>query len=267
MRIDTSHGVIAGLNPDLFVHRNCLDIDQFEAYLKACPRYCSLKDCLAGRGNAFTLDDSMVIAGDAARLARKYGHEVTIFLNGYNIEYSQPYFFSKLNVVLDETKLKNVRYLEIDFPIETMQQKERFRYFIKRHLAKMGSEEDRQEFVSAIGRLLGITNIVVPPPLRPLSRQDVCELIALGVSIENHGWSHVRVGALPDAAHDEDIRRGRQWLLNNFGIDAAYYAVPNGDGLPPSASSTSYDGWFLLDAKVTPDRFSPKLFNRSTLNL
>lgn len=265
--IDTSHGVVERSCQELFVHRNCLDRERFIKHLQRRPPYRSLQRCLEGHGDAFTLDDSTVAAGDAARLAREYGHEATIFLNGYNIDQAVPYFFSRLNVILDETPLENIHYRGHDCSLKGTEAKERFRSVVKGRLAVMGDEGERQAFVTEIGHLLGVHEIKVPSHLRPLSHAHITELLTLGVQIENHGWTHTRVGALSSSEYEKNIQRGRDWLQQTFRVEAGFFAVPNGDGLPAPGNSSRYKGWFLLDAPGPCGKIGPKLYNRKTLEL
>jgi hypothetical protein len=265
--IDTAHGIVRNMRPELFVHRNCLDEEQLAAYLKNRKPYVSLSDCLAGRGDALTIDDSTVAAANTAQLARKFGHEVTIFINGYNVEKRQPYFFSQLNVALDKTELKNIRYAEVDYPLQTQKEKESFRMCVKKQLSCLGTEEGRQALVAQIGRLLEVDVKEVPDYLCPITQNEVQELLALGVKIENHGWSHVRVGALPASEHEADILQGRNWLRSTFNVNGGFFAVPNGDGLPLWESSPAYDAWFLLYDHGPIGKIKPQLYNRRTLTI
>ena len=95
---------------------------------------------------------------------------------------------------------------------------------------------------------------------------EVQELLDLGVEIQNHGWTHTRVGALDPVGHLADIRRGRDWLSATFGVPGDIYAVPNGDGMPVPGYFEACRAWLLLDAK-TPGRTSRGVVNRKTLHL
>lgn len=268
MIIDTAHGAVAGASRAHFVHRNLLDLDRLEAFLRARARpYVPLEACLRGEGDAFTLDDSTVAAAVAARLARQLGHAVTLFINGWNIEQAKPYFFSRLNVALDNACARPVIFRGISHDLRSAPGKQRFRAFVKSRLARMGVEADRQDLVTEVGRLLGVSDLSVPDYLKPLAVAELKALAGDGVDIQNHGWTHVQIGALPLAAHAADIRAGRDWLELQLGTDAGLFAVPNGDGLPPAPGFGSCRAWFLLDARRPAGPCGPGLINRRTLNL
>src|SRR3569623_831964 len=99
-------------------------------------------------------------------------------------------------------------------------------------LASSGPEAERQDVITELAQRLRAVSTNVPEHFRTLTIPEIGNLIELGVDIQNHGWTHTRVGALPDREHLEDIRRGRDWLADTFGIPSSTYAVPNGDGEP-----------------------------------
>src|SRR5262245_51689881 len=232
MFVDTTHGAVAAASPALFAHRNLLDLGGLETFLRRRARpYVPLAACLRGEGDAFTLDDSTRAAADAARLARRLGHAVTLFINGWNIQHATPYFFSRLNVALDNASVPLVRFRGAHHDLQGPGGKERFRALVKSRLARLGAEQDRQDLVSEVARRLGVEDLLVPDHLRPLTLAELKQLAAEGVDIQNHGWTHVQAGALPLPAHAADIRAGREWLRMHVGSEADAFAVPNGDGL------------------------------------
>jgi hypothetical protein len=263
MIIDTIHGIVQNANSHWFVHRNLLDAARFSTYLKdRGTRYVPLKDALQGTGEALTIDDSIAGAAAAARLARKYGHAVTLFLNGYNIEAGRPYFFSRLNVALDTRTVDKVDFENATYELCNLPSTEKFRRAVKRRLAEMGDEDQRQDFVTGISRLLKASEFNVPPYLAPIDRKEVQQLARLGVDIQNHGWTHTRVGSSPPDGLAKDIRRGREWLKATCDSAGQFFAIPNGDGLPVDKESPDYEEWFLLTGSKPQGRIGPGLVNR-----
>lgn len=266
--IHASHGVAAKASSDLFIHRNLLSIERFCDYLRALRRpYVSLPAALRNEGPALTLDDSTVAAADAALLARRYGHQVSLFVNAFNIERNCPYFFSRLNVALDTATVRRVNYGGGIYELKDLEGKRRFRRRIKSDLAALSTETQRQDYVTEVVRILGLNAISVPRHLAPISVDEVKGLLREGVDIQNHGWSHIQAGTLSPSLQAEDIRRGRYWLMKTFGIEAEFFAVPNGDGLPSTSAAGNYKAWFLLDDKRPPGRIGPDLYNRSNLSI
>jgi hypothetical protein len=264
--IDTTHGVVKDVNPGRFAHRNLLDSSHFAAFLRGRKRaYVPLSACLRGEGDALTIDDSTVAAADAARLARAHGHAVTLFVNGYNIAEGKCYHFSRLDAALDATEIGNVAYGGNGYDLRLPRVAQAFRAHVKRNLLQLGSEQQRESLVDEIGRLLGLNEISVPPFLCPIHSADLIDLAAAGVDIQNHGWTHTTVGAMPFDEHAADIRRGRDWLRDACGAHADLFAVPNGDGLPLWHASQQYRAWFLLDHRRAVGMLAPGLYNRRML--
>lgn len=268
MNIDTTHGIVQNANQALFVHRNLLDSAMFEEHLRGREQpYDPLQSVVKGTGTALTLDDSTRAAADAAKLARRLGHAVTLFINGFHIAEGRPYFFSRLNVVLDTTDMAAVDYDGICWTLSERIGKERFRKVVKKRLAAIGDENQRDEVVTEIAELLGRKDASVPDHLRVITLDELRELVQIGVDIQNHGWTHSRVGAMSATAHAEDIRKGREWLRRTCGIEADLYAVPNGDGLPTDGQFRHCRAWFLLDDSRPYGEVFPGVFGRRTLLL
>jgi hypothetical protein len=264
--IDTTHGVVPDADPKLHVHRNLLDAGRFAAYLRRRKHaYVPLAACLEGEGDALTIDDATVAGADAARLARAHGHAVTLFINGYNIAEGKCYALSRLNAALDATGVGTLIYDGSTYDLRLARSTRDFRAYVKQKLLQLRSEAERESFVSDIGRLLGIEEIIVPQFLRPIHIADLLELAALGVDIQNHGWTHITVGAVPFDEHAADIRRGREWLHETCGVRADLFAAPNGASLPLWEASGEYRAWLLLDSRRPLGMLAPGLYNRRTL--
>ncbi len=263
--IDALHGVRVGVSREMFVDRNLEELAGLSKYLDTRVPYVSLSACLEGKGDALTVDDSTIASAAAARLARQKGHEVTLFLNGYNIEESLPYFFSRLNAILDATPLHEVNFEGQRLELRSFAAKQRFRLAIKRRLCRMALERDRQNYVTRVGEQLRAESATIPDFLGPISPADVRELVALGVDIQNHGWTHGSPAALSVDECARDIEAGRAWLRDYSSAPADLYAVPFGDCLPPWESSPHYRAWFLLDDRWPADNDGPTVFGRRNL--
>src|SRR3954469_14208252 len=96
-RVLAIHGVTTTIDRSGFSGRNLLSGAQLHHFLAASPRFGPLSQALRGGGHALTIDDSMVAARDAAVMARKHGHDVTLFVNPGQIESGAPYAFVALN--------------------------------------------------------------------------------------------------------------------------------------------------------------------------
>jgi hypothetical protein len=268
MIIDATHGIVENADAGLFTHRNMIDANAFEQHLRTVEQpYRPLRSVLMGEGAALTIDDSTVAAAEAAVMARRLGHAVTIFINGFHVAERRPYFFSRLNVALDATRSAAFEYDGVSWDLSHGVSKARFRRAIKKKLAAIGDETRRDVFVTEIAAMLGVRTDLVPRHLCVITENELRALLSLGVDIQNHGWTHSRVGSLSPEAHTEDIRKGREWIRAICGIEADLYAVPNGDGLPPESAFEHCRAWFLLDDCHPRGEVSPGVYGRLTLSL
>ena len=99
-----SHGVIPARNPDRISHALFLpERLAIEHLSQRLSKYVSLERAQRGEGDALTIDDATYGGFSLALLARKYGHAVSWFINGSNVERGLQYFPFQLSCMLDDT--------------------------------------------------------------------------------------------------------------------------------------------------------------------
>jgi hypothetical protein len=267
-----AHGVVQDSDAELFVHRNLLDRDAFATHLRDRPEpYAGLADAFAGRGEALTLDDATVAAAEGATMARDAGHPVTLFINPEQVLHGTPYHFAALNAVFDSMRYDSLEVEGRSWPTQTAAQKRRVRRHLQSWVAAAATAEGRTRRVGRIAEAAGIKEVEMPPHLRTLTVDELRRLAANGVALGNHGWAHGNYFALRPQEVIEQLRRARAWLQDELGAeasDAAAFAVPYGELLPPAALPPDECSMWLLNT----DRFRHgpmrgRTFNRPTLRL
>lgn len=220
------HGVTNDVRRDKFIFRTVSETTWFLNWLRLrSERFVDLDLALCGGRDALTIDDATCASRDAA-LARKMGHEVTMFVSAYHIEFGRPYFVSILNSILDQLPPRMLVFNNIQFKIKSYSDKVVLRKAIKDHLRLIRSEEERVGLIENFKRRSGLDTINLPSFLNVLTKKDLRTLLAAGVRIENHGWTHGEVRNLdPDGQRDE-VRLGREWLRDKFRVESKSYAVP-----------------------------------------
>jgi len=138
---------------------------------------------------------------------------------------------------------------------------------VKGQLCTIKTEEERSARVAALARQWHIAPREVPRHATTLSIHDLRQLLAAGVDIQNHGWSHAHHASLSPEESAEEVRQGRDWLRSKLGIDAGYFAVPFGDVLPGPLAAAFCSSWLTLKYELPPGRVSPQVFNRVDLTL
>jgi len=266
-RVFSLHGAVPDAAPTLLEHRFVSDSGLLSRFLAQSPRFVSLRDALDDKGAALTVDDATHASAEACRIARSHGHPVTLFINPGQVESGQPYWFVQLKVLLDGLPGNPCEFENRSFPTATFRDRLRLRQVIKTRLCTIKTEAERSARVVALARQWQQAPIEVPRSGSTLSLEDVRELVAAGVDIQNHGWSHAPHASLSPAESAEEVRRGRDWLRSHLGIDAQYFAVPFGDVLPGPPAAAWCTTWLTLNGKLPPGRVSPQVFNREDLTM
>jgi hypothetical protein len=261
------HGVVDHLDPDLFIHRNMLASALFVEFLERRPTsFGSLEDAAAGRVDALTIDDAIGACRDAALLARERGHRVTLFINPFNVELAKPYWFYVLNVVLDRTPSRSIRFAGKDFALGCTKDKEVFRKAVKARASRLPDEEARASFARELADALGVHDLHLPKALQPLTAGEIRKLVAAGVRVENHGWTHGHPEGMEPEAVWGEIERGKSWLQERLGVESRMYAVPFGTAVPPHNMPRGLcDWWYLADSRFFAGQIGKGIVNRKAL--
>jgi hypothetical protein len=263
------HGVVDFPSPDRFVDRNLLDAGRFERYLENLPtRFVSLEGALDGEGDGLTIDDGIAASSRAALIARSHGHDVTVFVNGFNAEDRSPYWFSLLNLALDRTSRPSIVLSGTEFFLGDTAGKTRFRKAAKVMICGLHTEIERLEYAQRLAKSLGVDDLVLPDSLQPLSTTHLEELINIGVRLQNHGWTHCHPGSMAPRELWRDIEQGQAWLRDRLGVNAPLYAVPFGEAAPPDDSPRDlFRTWLMANSRFFPGRIGKRIFNRVTLRV
>lgn len=263
-----THGIVDGCNTGRFEHRNMLDTEEFRKILTEAPRFVSITDALEGRGWALTIDDATRAAADAARMARELGHEVTLFINPWQIEDGKPSWFSRLDGWLDFVDAENLTWNGNEYDLSNLDGKNRFRTDVKFAMRRHQDQRQSCALIDHLEDLLGILGKSVPEHLTCLTKGDLGELKAMGIDIQNHSWTHSDPLALGPERFETELRKGRAWLHTNLGIDARYLACAYGEYLPhPAMLQENGTVCLLLHNHVAPGHVGDNIFNRLNLTI
>lgn len=262
------HGSVATNSGCSFVDRNMISSAAFEEFLKArSSPFVDLDTALAGEGDALTIDDATQAAADAAYIARKHGHHVTVFVNPENIVEQVPYSFLQLNVLLDRATSKTVTFQQQSHELVSFVHKKRFRNVVKERLRYSRSLTEDEILIAGLREALHVSERPMPTQFAPMSIAQLCALHDAGVRIENHGWSHRDLTALTWPVMLLQIRQAAEWLNKTCGRWPRFFAVPFGECLPVPSCDLFWDVWFSLTRTLPFGWIGPKLVNRVPLML
>jgi hypothetical protein len=221
------HGCAEHWDAGLQSSRNFVSVPQLRTYLKRLDRKYEKFADTPNSPHVLTVDDAIRGAADVCRIARELGHEVTLFVNPYNIEAQKPYFFTLFDSVLDGRQSHHIRYAGIGYDLQKRPELGAFRLKAKEFLLTW-NEAEAIEHVMMLSRVLCSPAPSVPKHALVISLEELAELHRLGVSIESHGWTHAEIRHLSDSQFAEHIARAKAWLAEKLGIVSDHYAVPFG---------------------------------------
>jgi hypothetical protein len=264
-RVFTLHGVAPRVQPRRSIYRNISDEATLTAILAAREPFVPLADALAGRGDALTVDDATRTAADAALLARRFGHAVTLFVNPSQVDPPVPYSFLLLSALLDGLRGHRVMLEGESFPTRSFRQRDVLRALLKEKLRDTPTEAERTSLIRALASEWRVGMLEIPRFLETLEVADLQRLLDAGVEIQNHGWSHTCHIRLDPSESAREIARGREWLSERLGIEARAFAVPYGDAMPHESTRLACDVWLTVDDRHPGGPIAPGVFNRDTL--
>jgi|GEM_PF-873716 len=260
-----AHGVVEGRQGRKFVHRNYLDRWHFDVFLATRPRFGLWK--AGDDADVLTVDDATRAGADACRIARKYGHDVTFFINPGLVEAREPYFFALLDPLLDASTGRTIVYERTAYSLADWASARAFRRAVKRQIVFETDASVVRARILELSRQLNADVPETPPHLATISQSDVEELADRGVRIESHGWTHVDPARMTPEQFTEHMERSRLWLREKLGKDSRWYAVPFGESAPPSSGVCHPEVWFLANSYRPPGECGGNVWNRATLVL
>lgn len=263
-RVYTLHGVAPNVDPRRFIYRNIADLASLSSILSSRPPFVPLAAAVAGDGDALTIDDATRCAADAAMLARRHGHAVTLFVNPEHVDPPQPHSFHLLNVLMDGLHDGGVELGGKRHATRTLGERSRLRAHLKDQLRDVWQESDRRELIERLASEWNVP-LDVPSFLEPLGIGDLKTLLDAGVEIQNHGWSHCCHRRLDPAESAHEIERGAAWLADRLGVEARFFAVPYGDAVPGDMSALPCDLWLTVDERYPSGPLSHGIWNRDNL--
>lgn len=266
--IYTTHGVVNSFEKEKFCHSGFLDRELFINHLSNREeKYVSLEEALEQKGDALTIDDSLMGGFEAAVLCRELGHEVSLFINPFYIQNRFLYWFCLLNIFLDSDEREEVFWERKKYPLDDFSSKLKFRLELKSAIAKLSPQKSISSLQFIFQQKVNQT-ILSPFHLTVLTVDDLKKALSLGIEIHNHGWTHCQITAFKNSELEEEIFEAKDWLSTFLGVDSNFYAVPFGKDLPPNRYDfKNCHTWFLAYDKLSYGKIGPRIYNRQPLLL
>lgn len=215
------HGAMKNVDNQKVSHRRMLLIDKLLDCVNYRGKLVSIADALAGRGDAITIDDGVLIAYETAKSIRASGHEISICVNGYNISKQEDYYFIKLNHILDfivRNKLK--------FDFDTIDE---FRAFIKKKYISSESHEECNEIIDNLRtKFVGTSHLLIEDSFSIINKYNLHDLHNDGVMFVNHGWTHINYNNISHEDFNKQFSVNNDWICGLGFSFCNEYVVPFG---------------------------------------
>jgi len=267
VRIFATNGILDKRTEHRFAHHRFEDRKTYCALLKSGQKFVSLRDAVEDKGPGLTIDGATVAAANAANLAREFGQEVTLFVNPWQIISGRPYWFSRLDNLLDQIDEREIEWNGRTYDVETYAGKEDFRFDIWIATRKHRSPKQSHILIDDIEKALGRDGHEVPEHLHSLTIEDLRNLQALGVDIQNHSWAYLDPAVSRPEKFAEEFHKAQSWLEETLGVTTTFLTIPYGEYLPhPDFLADSDVICLLQHDHISRGRFSEKLCNRYKLS-
>jgi Polysaccharide deacetylase len=262
MKVHAIHGVVAGYQRGLQIHRNYVSREAFLNHLRRRDAPYAAWDQADSGKEVLTVDDSTEAGAEACSLAVSAGHEVIFFVNPWQIISQQSYFFSYWDAILDARAVSEVVYSNIRYDLMDSDSLRAFRRAVREQVMGLPATS-AVATIREFNALLGSDIYEAPPFARPVSGNRLLELHREGVRIESHGWAHVDLRSMNQESFATDLTLTAQWLLENLKVRPCLYAVPFGiPDLPPALQDLVPSDYMIVNRRWPPGRLGRKCINR-----
>jgi|SRR5579863_1138297 peptidoglycan/xylan/chitin deacetylase (PgdA/CDA1 family) len=216
-----SHGVLRKRDKRFISHAPMLDEQSYLAHLKGA-YYVSLEDALRGLGDALTFDDGTYAALHGALLARRFGHPVSLFVNGWHVESHCPYFTYQLSAMLDSTSKTSCRLFDRTWSLKRVHDRRILRRALKEVYLRINSASGIGSLVDSVANELEVSSLA--HDLRTITERDIRNAVDAGVSLQCHGWTHLNPLLFSRARLRRESILNQEWIRGVTGKASSSYA-------------------------------------------
>lgn len=261
-----THGVVPHWSSERISHALFVPEWLFVLHLQQrCTKYVSLTQALAGEGDALTIDDATHGGLRAARLALRYGHAVSWFVNGIHVERALPYFPFQISSMIDDTRQSDCRFEGRTWELQSSAARRALRQYLKQLYMGMRGEEEIAQLVAAVSSSLGVDSAATEKALRSVTSADLAAAAAAGIDLQNHSWRHLNPLLLSDSERTAEAALNEDYLSQFRKATTRAYAPPFGEQV--SLKSNVNDFVLLADRSLASGHRKGNIVNRQDLLL
>lgn len=259
-----SHGVVPHRNEERISHALFQSEAQFILHLQNRPaKYVSLSEAILGKGDALTIDDATYGGFQAAMLARCFGHEVTWFVSGGQVQNAIEYYPFQLSAMLDECTRSQCSFKGRIWDVSTQAARRNFQLQLEKIYMRLYRITDAKDFLEQLAEALGTEHIQLERALRVVEPSDLVKASLERVDLQNHGWLHLNPQVLSEVQRSLEVKKNEEYLLQIRQAEIRCYAPPFGGHVYLSPSVTDF--MLLADRSKAPGPQGYGIVNRRDL--
>lgn len=263
--IYVTHGAVSSYRSDRISHSLCLSTSRAARHLQfRRTKYVPLAQAITGRGDALTVDDATYAGLELALLARRFGHDVSWFVNGSHVENNIQYFPFQISCMLDTNRSAACQFEGQTWSLATVAERRTLRLHIKHLYLRMRSQSEIEGLIDRLAVALDSNCKDVDRSLRTVGPQQLAQAVLAGVDLQNHGWTHLNPEVLSEAECHAEVRQNEEYLSQFRRAITPVFAPPFGQKpiLHPAANFV-----LLANRNLAPDHKEGNIVNRRELVL
>jgi peptidoglycan/xylan/chitin deacetylase (PgdA/CDA1 family) len=261
-----SHGVVPCWSNNRISHALFLPESRVERHLQVRrTKYAPLAQALNGDGDALTIDDATYGGLKLALLARQYGHAVSWFVNGSNVEHGTQYYPFQLSSMLDRTRLSECQFADRSWELQTMAGRRALRLRIKQAYMRLRSQNEIEQLIQSLACSLRLDAAAMENSLATVGPAELAQAVVAGVDLQNHGWSHLNPQVSSERKRTAEVRQNEEYLSQFRKAITCVYAPPFGQQV--SLASVPAQFVLLADRNLVSGHLEGNLVNRGDLRM
>jgi peptidoglycan/xylan/chitin deacetylase (PgdA/CDA1 family) len=228
-------------------------------------KYVSLRQALAGHGDALTVDDATYGGFKLALLARQYGHAVSWFVNGSCVAQGLQYYPFQISSLVDDARVPECRFDGLTWNLRSMGGRRALRLRVKETYMRLRTQIEIERLVDTLADCLHLSAAVLERSLSTVTPMELVQARNAGVDLQNHSWSHLNLRLLSREERTADMMRNDEYLSQFGEMSCVAFAPPFGAEV--SLASAPLHFMLLADRKLNPGYREGNVVNRGDLVL
>jgi peptidoglycan/xylan/chitin deacetylase (PgdA/CDA1 family) len=264
--IYVTHGVVPCWSSERISHALFLPESRVARHLRLRRlKYVPLAQALDGEGDALTVDDATYGGLKLALLARRYGHAVSWFVNGSNVEHRKQYYPFQISFMLDATQVTECRFESRTWNLQEMAGRRALRLRIKEVYMRLCSQHEIEELIERLACCLHIDSAMMENSLTTVRPAELAQAVFAGVDLQNHSWSHLNPQVFSEDERTTDMLENEEYLSQFRQAVVRAFAPPFGQRV--SLASVPAHFVLLANRNLVSGHREGNLVNRSDWRL